>query len=893
MNINMTKSEQLVSDLANSLFDNKNLLISGGVGVGKTYIAEKVAYKLGAIEFDQFKSNKKKPQADKVNVNINIIPFSPTYSYEDFVVGIVADTKNEKLKFEYKDKIFLDTLKAASKSWELKDNKKFVLILDDINRCDLPNILGNVIMLMEPHGNKKYTLILKDGQEISIPPNLYIIATMNLSSDSAVNLDYGIRRRFYEYTIKSDLSYIERDEVISQEINMIYDNIQHIIKDNLNYSYNNTADAYQKYLIGHGYFSKNNYIKQIKYQVLPLVKQYCKEEILDKAAITAIERIENNLQCAYTKNIKLVDSNKIILSKTDITKELFIAEDSTHVPLINLVSRIKEQQLICDTDIENEILFSRKVLCRKSLEENGVDGTLYVLDSKVNNYKVGKRNAYKSKKIQDKIKIKEAFYCVAGEMQPKEYTTWDDSFLNNDYINRRQSTSPNSILFFIVFNYYNIIIRNYSDYLTKNKEDKNIEKLRDFAREELNTFINEYKNIHPESQNGEDNKNANRKVRELITTLKLLWSNKNSKINDNLVEGIYRMNSNNVYQEYKETMEELEINQMILQGPPGTSKTYSTNEFLKYIAGGVNDDELKKMQIDNYSTDEYCKFISENNGQVPKIAWDIVQFHPSYGYEDFVRGIEVSTSDSDNAIKYKTVNKILGKISNLANIAKENSQETKFYLVIDEINRANLATVFGELIYGLEYRNKSVATPYTINGNNKINLPDNLYIIGTMNTADKSIGGIDYAIRRRFLFFSLLPDSNIILNYQLSNTNRDEYSEVENQQYEINQKAYKLFNNISYLFSDENLNDEYYKEDVQIGHTYFLVQSEEQLYRRFRYQIIPILREYTKDGMFDFGQKDLNDGSWEEFTKCISGQIDLNDNEKIRNIYENLIQLDL
>lgn len=101
-------------------------------------------------------------------------------------------------------------------------------------------------------------------------------------------------------------------------------------------------------------------------------------------------------------------------------------------------------------------------------------------------------------------------------------------------------------------------------------------------------------------------------------------------------------------------------------------------------------------------------------------------------------------------VSYETVNKILGKIAEVA--SRKEYEKTKFYLVIDEINRANLATVFGELIYGLEYRGRSVATPYTVKNSNKVELPDNLYIIGTMNTADKSIGGIDYAIRRRFCF---------------------------------------------------------------------------------------------------------------------------------------------
>ena len=105
-------------------------------------------------------------------------------------------------------------------------------------------------------------------------------------------------------------------------------------------------------------------------------------------------------------------------------------------------------------------------------------------------------------------------------------------------------------------------------------------------------------------------------------------------------------------------------------------------------------------------------------------------------------------------------------MGNIAELAKKH-KKTKFFLIIDEINRANLATVFGELIYGLEYRTEPVATPYSVNNNNRISMPDNLYIIGTMNTADKSIGGIDYAIRRRFLFFEQLPDVKVIKHTSL------------------------------------------------------------------------------------------------------------------------------
>ena len=85
-------------------------------------------------------------------------------------------------------------------------------------------------------------------------------------------------------------------------------------------------------------------------------------------------------------------------------------------------------------------------------------------------------------------------------------------------------------------------------------------------------------------------------------------------------------------------------------------------------------------------------------------------------------------------------------------------QDLKNYvLIIDEINRANLSSVLGELIYALEYRDEAVDSMYEVDGSNKITLPPNLYIIGTMNTADRSVGHIDYAIRRRFAFVDVLP----------------------------------------------------------------------------------------------------------------------------------------
>lgn len=182
----------------------------------------------------------------------------------------------------------------------------------------------------------------------------------------------------------------------------------------------------------------------------------------------------------------------------------------------------------------------------------------------------------------------------------------------------------------------------------------------------------------------------------------------------------------------------------------------------------------------------------------------------------------------------------------------------KYVLIIDEINRANLSSVLGELIYALEYRGKSIESIYEVEERNELILPPNLYIIGTMNTADRSIGHIDYAIRRRFAFFEVLPknlkselgddfDENLFL--QVSNlfiSNYDPSIDYD--------KATKGSNS-------EYLNSDFDPKDVWLGHSYFIKQYEKDendnnikenpfnFGMRLQYEIKPILLEYVKDGI--------------------------------------------
>ena len=326
------------------------------------------------------------------------------------------------------------------------------------------------------------------------------------------------------------------------------------------------------------------------------------------------------------------------------------------------------------------------------------------------------------------------------------------------------------------------------------------------------------------------------------------------------IKGVVRMTD---LTDYQHIMENIGVRQMIFQGPPGTSKTFECKRFvLKQLnpqADVLSKADASQEDISN-ALDAYKMTDSDyadpcNSKKLKTGGWDLVQFHPSYGYEDFIRGIEVRIQKGSTTPNYESVNRILGKIAEFAKASADDTSRgkaPKFYLIVDEINRANLATVFGELIYGLEYRNSRVSTPYEVE--NKANgtitkdivLGKNLFILGTMNTADKSIDSIDYAIRRRFLFVDSPARREVVLNCYRNVSGNDDENSIE----------LLLFDAVQKIFDDERFfNSEYQKNDVRIGHTYFLRNKKnkyaDSIIEKFVFQVIPILREYVKDGIIE------------------------------------------
>jgi MoxR-like ATPase len=231
--------------------------------------------------------------------------------------------------------------------------------------------------------------------------------------------------------------------------------------------------------------------------------------------------------------------------------------------------------------------------------------------------------------------------------------------------------------------------------------------------------------------------------------------------------------------------------QIILAGPPGTGKTWVAERIARFLTGGQLDDV------------------------------HIVQFHPSYAYEDFVEGLRPVASDGQVAFRV-----VPGALIKVADHARQ--VDHPVVLVIDEMNRANLPSVFGELLYLLEYRDKEIGLLHR----DRFSLPPNLYVIGTMNTADRSIRSVDTALRRRFDMFECPPRPEILDAY---------YSRAGNHS-EVSGLAEGL----------RKLNDtltQHIDRHHTIGHTFFMEKSltQNELRRTWRRQIGPLIDEYFFD----------------------------------------------
>ena len=371
--------------------------------------------------------------------------------------------------------------------------------------------------------------------------------------------------------------------------------------------------------------------------------------------------------------------------------------------------------------------------------------------------------------------------------------------------------------------------------------DIEIDKLLDYENEEL-LKQEKLRDKFPEQKWNPEGSGI--EIKEtVVPELKEMWSK--------LINGEENSEAPNGGDE-KETMKKEFDKNVIFYGPPGTGKTYTTAKRAVEICKTESEKELT----------DYSEIMKRYNELKKKNRIEFITFHQSYGYEEFIEGIKPIVLNEDyesedesenkqeskndikieNDIKYKIEDGIFKKFCEAATkaIIETNNNDIPleaYVFIIDEINRGNISKIFGELITLIETTKRagkeeciSTKLPYS---KKEFTVPDNVYIIGTMNTADRSIALMDTALRRRFKFEEMLP------NYDLL---EDIFVEDEGVKVNIGAMLKVINERIEYLYDREHT----------IGHAVFLEKMENdkinidinKLENIFKKNIIPLLQEY-------------------------------------------------
>jgi 5-methylcytosine-specific restriction protein B len=262
-----------------------------------------------------------------------------------------------------------------------------------------------------------------------------------------------------------------------------------------------------------------------------------------------------------------------------------------------------------------------------------------------------------------------------------------------------------------------------------------------------------------------------------------------------------------------------ERRQLVLYGPPGTGKTYMACRFLlHWLLVHEGRESVQVLDDRDRFHDEWGRLTTPGENRVAQVT--MLTFHPSYSYEDFVEGYRPKPTSGDG-LTLQLEPGVFKRICAAASV----DPDRPYVVLIDEINRANLPKVLGELITIIEAdkRGLHVTLPQS---KELFAIPSNVFIVGTMNTADRSIKVLDAAIRRRFAFHEIMPQSELLAGTQFGDLALDVFLDYLNAR--ISEKEGR---------------------EKQIGHAVFFVAGEpitevEEFARRVKNEVVPLLQEY-------------------------------------------------